>query len=149
MRECSLYKVFEIASSTSMTMPSKVHFTNPPVTQVSRQLFSEEERVIYSLEDHLLRCGTCVASSGRFCIKGGILVEDVEVFVRRARDGDFYSTRREHNTPVRLEISETGKHLLSKALARPVQRSTVRVIYRRVEQYRWYSILKIDRIIHC
>jgi len=118
-------------------MPPKVRFAYPLVTRVSRQLFSEEERVIYSLEDHLLHCGTCVASIGRFCTKGGILVEDVQAFVRRARDGDFYSTWRENNTPVRLEVSDVERRLLGKILARRLQWSTVMVIYKRIERS-WY-----------
>lgn len=130
-------------------MPLKVHFADNPVARVSRQLVSKEERIIYSLEDHLLRCGACVASGGIYCGKGSYLVEDVKEIIRKARDGEFYSTTRERNTPVRLEVSETVKHLLCKVLARPMQWSMIRVIYRRVEQCRGYSILAIEKTIYC
>jgi len=128
-------------------MPS-VHFADNPVTRVSRQLADSEERVIYFLEDHLLCCRACVASKELYCSNGSYLVRDVKQIIRRARDGDFYSTRWERNYPVRLEVAEAVKNMLCKVLARPQQWSVMRVIYRRVEQCREYSIIVIERIIY-
>jgi len=129
--------------------PPRVHFSRPVVTLVSRELRFDEKEVIYDLEAHILHCSTCMGSKWMFCNRGQKLAEYVKEFIVRYRDGDFYSTRRENGIPVRLEIPHDIKYLLRRVLRdNDSQRLRMRVFYRRVERYRDYSILVIERIMY-
>jgi len=80
---------------------------------------------------------------------GQTLADDVKGYVVRCRDGHFYSTRKENGIPVRLEVSHDIKYLLRRVLRdNDSQRLRMRVFYRRVERYRDYSILIIERIMY-
>lgn len=128
--------------------PPRVRFAKPVVTSVSRPLHESEEKVVNDLGDHLFYCRRCKALNSFSCRNGRSLVRKVKAYIQSAKDGRFYSTRTEYDTPVRLEIPDRMKHSLRMAFRPDTPRdSRMTVFYRRVEQHRFYSILAIEKIV--
>jgi len=97
-------------------------------------------------------CKSCFVfrRSDECCTAGEEFADVMARYAVKGKDGNFYSTRLTRSgTPVRLEVPHEQRSLLYGALwLWNLEPSIVRYIGRRVEQYRHYAIVVIDKIVY-
>ena len=113
----------EVRSSKAALPPRIVRFdTGALVTGVTRPMYSSEAWALYSFEEHAQRCSSCyrpyeVHRNGRqLCERGHSLAQGVASQLYKDRGGIVYSTAKEDQRLVNVEIPhgfEHGLQLLS------------------------------------